>query len=92
MAAPPPSAPPAAAAPAPGFASQPGDRVEVVPMSPIRRKTAEHMTLSKRISAHVSTVFEVDMTRIDQIRKKHKQSFLERYVQSRRAGGAKQAG
>ena len=49
-------------------------------MSPIRRKTAEHMVLSKRTSAHVSTVFEIDMTRIDQLRQKHKAAFEERGV------------
>jgi pyruvate/2-oxoglutarate dehydrogenase complex dihydrolipoamide acyltransferase (E2) component len=31
-----------------------------VPMSSIRRKTAEHLVLSKRTSAHVSAVFEID--------------------------------
>jgi 2-oxoglutarate dehydrogenase E2 component (dihydrolipoamide succinyltransferase) len=55
-------------------------RVEVVPMSPIRRKTAEHMVLSKRTSAHVSTVFEIDMTRVDQLRQKHRAAFEERGV------------
>jgi len=49
-------------------------------MSPIRKKTAEHMVLSKRISAHVSTVFEIDFSRIDQLRHKHKASFEERGV------------
>ncbi len=47
-------------------------------MSPIRQKTAEHMVLSKRISAHVSTVFEIDMTRVDQLRQKHRQASEER--------------
>jgi 2-oxoglutarate dehydrogenase E2 component (dihydrolipoamide succinyltransferase) len=47
-------------------------------MSPIRRKTAEHMVLSKRTSAHVSTVFEVDMTRVDQLRHRHKAAFEQR--------------
>ena len=47
-------------------------------MSPIRRKTAEHMVLSKRTSAHVSTVFEVDMTRVDQLRHKHRGAYEER--------------
>jgi 2-oxoglutarate dehydrogenase E2 component (dihydrolipoamide succinyltransferase) len=69
------SAGPPGAPPAPGAA-----RVEVVPMSPIRRKTAEHMVLSRRTSAHVSTVFEVDMTRVDQLRQKHRASFEERGV------------
>ena len=59
-------------------AYQPGERVEVVPMSPIRRKTAEHMVLSKRLSAHVTTVFEVDLSRVDQLRKKHGPGYLER--------------
>jgi len=59
-------------------AYQAGERVEIVPMSPIRRKTAEHMVLSKRISAHVSTVFEIDMTRVDQLRRTHADGYLER--------------
>jgi pyruvate dehydrogenase E2 component (dihydrolipoamide acetyltransferase) len=52
--------------------------VEIVPMSPIRRKTAEHMIASKRTSAHVTTVFEIDMTRADQLRQKHRGSYEER--------------
>ncbi len=82
------AAAPAAPAPAPAArpaapavsmpAYQPGDRVEVVPMSPIRRKTAEHMVFSKHTSAHVTTVFEIDMTTIDRIRQKHRASFEER--------------
>jgi pyruvate dehydrogenase E2 component (dihydrolipoamide acetyltransferase) len=59
-------------------AYHPGERVEVVPMSPIRRKTAEHMVLSKRISAHVTTVFEMDMARVDALRKKYRQQYEER--------------
>ena len=47
-------------------------------MSPIRRKTAEHMILSKRTSAHVSTVFEIDMTRVDHLRQKHRAGWQER--------------
>jgi pyruvate dehydrogenase E2 component (dihydrolipoamide acetyltransferase) len=71
------ASPPAPSAPAtaPG-----GARVEVVPMSPIRRRTAEHMVLSRRTSAHVSTVFEIDMTRVEQLRQKHKAAFEERGV------------
>lgn len=55
-----------------------GSRVEVVPMSPIRKKTADHMVASKRISAHVSTVWEVDMTRVAALRAKHKKAYEER--------------
>ena len=47
-------------------------------MSPIRKKTAEHMVLSKRTSAHVSTVFEIDMTRVDHLRRKYRQQYEER--------------
>jgi 2-oxoglutarate dehydrogenase E2 component (dihydrolipoamide succinyltransferase) len=36
------------------------------------------MTLSKRISAHVTTVFEMDVSRIDQLRKKYRQAYEER--------------
>ncbi len=77
-----PAAPPAVPAEAPPApfvpAYQAGERVEIVPMSPIRRKTAEHMTLSKRISAHVSTVWEVDMTRVDLLRAKHRRAYEDR--------------
>jgi len=76
----PPSGAPAPMAPAapavPAFS--PGQRVEVVPMSPIRRKTAEHMVASKRTSAHVATVFEIDMTRVDHLRHKHRAAYEER--------------
>ena len=49
-------------------AFKPGDNVEVVPMSVMRRKIAEHMVLSRRTSAHVHSVFEVDYTRVAKIR------------------------
>ncbi len=57
---------------------RPGERVEIIPMSPIRKRTAEHMVLSKRISAHVSTVWEIDMTRVDHLRHKYRQAYEER--------------
>jgi 2-oxoglutarate dehydrogenase E2 component (dihydrolipoamide succinyltransferase) len=53
-----------------------GDRVEQ--MSVMRKKIAEHMVLSRRTSAHVTTVYEIDMTHIARLREKHKDSFLER--------------
>jgi 2-oxoglutarate dehydrogenase E2 component (dihydrolipoamide succinyltransferase) len=80
-ASPTPAAPaPAGSKPEARPAAPAGSRVQVVPMSPIRKKTAEHMVLSKRTSAHVSTVFEIDFTRIDQLRQKHRASFEERGV------------
>jgi 2-oxoglutarate dehydrogenase E2 component (dihydrolipoamide succinyltransferase) len=69
---------PAGPPPAPTAAFPTGPRVEIVPMSPIRRKTAEHMTLSKRTSAHVTTVFEIDMSRIDQLRQRYRHAYEER--------------
>jgi pyruvate dehydrogenase E2 component (dihydrolipoamide acetyltransferase) len=47
----------------------------VVPMSVMRKKIAEHMVMSKRTSAHVHGVFEVDMTRIVKLREKMKTKF-----------------
>lgn len=43
-----------------------GDRTE--PMSRMRRTIAEHMGRSRRTSAHVTTVFEVDMSRVMAVR------------------------
>jgi pyruvate dehydrogenase E2 component (dihydrolipoamide acetyltransferase) len=43
-----------------------GDRIEK--MSVMRKKIAEHMALSRRTSAHVHSVFEVNFSRIAQIR------------------------
>ena len=55
--------------PAPVLAFKPGERVEIQPMSVMRKKIAEHMVLSKRTSAHVYSVFEVTYTRVEEIRK-----------------------
>ena len=61
------------APPAPNkFAGTPG---VVEPMSVMRKKIAEHMIASRRTSAHVHTVFDVDMTRIVKLREKNKSSF-----------------
>jgi pyruvate dehydrogenase E2 component (dihydrolipoamide acetyltransferase) len=51
---------------------------ETVPMTPMRKAIAEHMVLSKKTSAHVNTVFEVDMSPIVQIRETHKAEFEKR--------------
>jgi pyruvate dehydrogenase E2 component (dihydrolipoamide acetyltransferase) len=47
-------------------------------MSAMRKSIAEHMIASRRISAHVTTVFEVDMTRIVNLKNQHGQEFLSR--------------
>src|SRR3954468_10146327 len=51
---------------------------DIVPMTNMRKKIAEHMVASKHTSAHVHTVFEVDMTRIAMIRAREKASFEQR--------------
>src|SRR5216683_3247571 len=56
----------------------PGDRVEL--WSKIRKITADHMVMSKRVSAHVASFFEVDFTRVAQLRGSAKDSYSERGV------------
>jgi len=48
---------------------------QTVPMSVMRKKIAEHMVLSKRTSAHVHSVFEVNFGRIAQIREARKADY-----------------
>ena len=50
-----------------------GDRVE--PMTKMRQLISEHMVVSRHTSAHVSSFFEVDFTRIARIRAKHRAEF-----------------
>jgi 2-oxoglutarate dehydrogenase E2 component (dihydrolipoamide succinyltransferase) len=66
-------------APQTGPSFLPGERFERVAMSPMRKKIAEHMIVSRRTSAHVTTVFEIDMTRIAKIRAAKKDAFQERH-------------
>ena len=80
-----PAAPAAAAAPGPvrvePAAPRPAplsvtDRDEIVAMTKIRRITAENMILSKRTSAHVTTVFQIDYSAIARMRDKNKEAFF----------------
>jgi len=70
--------PAAMPAPPPRPAMPITDRDEVVGMTKIRRITAENMTLSKRTSAHVTTVFQVDYSAIARLRGEHKEAFLQK--------------
>ncbi|MBX7119696.1 MAG: 2-oxo acid dehydrogenase subunit E2, partial [Gemmatimonadaceae bacterium] len=60
------------AVPAAGHGAEPtfqpwaGDVVE--PMSKIRRLTADHMRQAKQVAAHVTSFFEIDLTRIARLR------------------------
>jgi 2-oxoglutarate dehydrogenase E2 component (dihydrolipoamide succinyltransferase) len=68
-----PVAAPQAATHVPAF--KPGDNVEVVALSVMRKKIAEHMVFSRRTSAHVHSVFEVDYTRVAKIREARKADY-----------------
>jgi len=75
-----PSRPSAVPSPAPAGSGAPvprGDRDEIVPMSVMRRKIAERMVESRRTSAHVATVFSIDYTAVEKLRREHKAAFLE---------------
>jgi len=48
---------------------------EIVPLSPMRRSIAEHMVRSRQIAPHVTTVFEVDVSRIVAHRERRKAEF-----------------
>ena len=52
---------------------------EIVPMTPMRRQIAEHMVLSKKTSAHVTTVFEVEMTRVADLMARQGEEFERRH-------------
>jgi len=71
-----PSAPAPAPARAPAPATYPGD---LVPMSNMRKLIAKHMIESRRTSAHVHCMYEVDFTRIVNLRNKHKSGFEQRH-------------
>ena len=60
---------------APRPAPFPGD---LVPMTNMRKLIAKHMIESRRTSAHVHCMYEVDLTRIVSLRNKHKASFEQR--------------
>jgi 2-oxoglutarate dehydrogenase E2 component (dihydrolipoamide succinyltransferase) len=90
---PPPPAP-SAAPPAPGVSggqihvafesAVPREKIyfgnyTVEPMSNMRQRIAEHMVASKRVSPHVYSVDEIDMTKVASLRAKSKEEFEQRY-------------
>ena len=50
-------------------------RVEIQPLSVMRKKIAEHMVLSRRTSAHVHSVFHVNFSTIERIRQQKKAEY-----------------
>jgi pyruvate dehydrogenase E2 component (dihydrolipoamide acetyltransferase) len=72
-----PSSPPATPpAPRPAPATYPGD---LVPLTNMRKIIAQRMIESRRTSAHVHCMYEVDFTRIVSLRAKHKNGFEQRH-------------
>jgi 2-oxoglutarate dehydrogenase E2 component (dihydrolipoamide succinyltransferase) len=51
---------------------------QIIEMDTIRRITSDRMILSKKTSAHVTTVIEVDVTKLVNWRNKQKESFMKR--------------
>lgn len=73
---------PAQAAPAPAVpapATIPDD-AEIIPVSSMRRSIAEHMVVSRRTAPHVTTVFELDVSRIVAHRERRKADFARQGV------------
>ncbi len=76
------TAAPATAKPVPTFTPPQGtismgDRVEK--MSVMRKKIAEHMTFSKQTSAHVTSVYEIDMTNVAKFRTANQAEFQAKF-------------
>jgi 2-oxoglutarate dehydrogenase E2 component (dihydrolipoamide succinyltransferase) len=69
-----PAAAPSAPAPVPAPVAA-GPRDQVVPMTPMRQKIADHMVMSKHTSAHVTTCHEVDLSKVVEIREREKDDY-----------------
>jgi 2-oxoglutarate dehydrogenase E2 component (dihydrolipoamide succinyltransferase) len=69
---------PSTVPPSPTVAAWDGDRVE--PWSKIRKLTADHMVLSRRVSAHVNSLMEIDYTHVAGLRRRLKAEYAERGV------------
>jgi pyruvate dehydrogenase E2 component (dihydrolipoamide acetyltransferase) len=81
LAAPAPAAAPPAQRPTGGFhvpAYSQNENVEIEPMSKIRQITAAHMVYSKATSAHVTTVFHIDFSKIHKARNRSKDGFAKK--------------
>lgn len=62
------------------FAYTPGPQDRLEPFTAMRASIAEHMVISRETSVHVTTVFEVDMSRVVRLREKHKPGYAARGV------------
>ena len=59
--------------------SAPGRREEIVPMSPIRRRIAERLVAAQQNAALLTTFNEIDMSAVIELRKRHRETFQERW-------------
>lgn len=76
-------APAPAATPPSGTAPTPSPLAgtfTVIPQTPMRKAIAEHMVLSEHVAPHVSTIMEVDMTRVVAHRAANKEKFATQSV------------
>ncbi|HEX2123047.1 MAG TPA: 2-oxoglutarate dehydrogenase, E2 component, dihydrolipoamide succinyltransferase, partial [Thermoanaerobaculia bacterium] len=58
----------------------PGEATRLEPLSVMRKRIAQHMIQSKQTSAHVHTVFEIDFTNVEKLRRQYKDAYAERGV------------
>jgi 2-oxoglutarate dehydrogenase E2 component (dihydrolipoamide succinyltransferase) len=71
--------PPAPVAPGPAVQAPGERRTERVPMSAIRRKTAERLVKAKQTAAYLTTFNEIDMAKVMEIRRQYKDDFLKEH-------------
>lgn len=64
----------------PGPVVEPWEGDTVEPWSRIRKLTADHMIMSRRVSAHVASLIEIDYSHIARLRKQWKAEFAGRGV------------
>ena len=60
----------------PSAEEETGEKEKIVPVNPKRKIIAERMVESRKTAAHVTTTFEVDMSRIVKFREEHKDAFF----------------
>ncbi|MFN7016440.1 MAG: dihydrolipoamide acetyltransferase family protein [Fimbriimonadales bacterium] len=72
--------PPPAPAPQPAAApAQPREGEEIIPLVGMRKVIAEHLTKSYQTAVHVTTVIQVDVSRLVEFRERNKDSFQQQY-------------
>jgi 2-oxoglutarate dehydrogenase E2 component (dihydrolipoamide succinyltransferase) len=60
-------------------AGAPGREERVIPMSPIRRRIAQRLVEAQQTAALLTTFNEIDMSAVNQLRKKHRDAFQQQY-------------